>query len=233
MHRADCANAVSLMTDQSARVIDVDWDGDASGQTYRAGVEVVALDRSHLLRDVANALSDQHVNIVACSTHTGNDRVAKMRFEFELGRPRLPRARVAHHQADRRRLRRLSPGARPDELTMALVRRPDRVRHLRALRRQLARARQARSASSVPAAGERGGLGADFKAWGGSTALFNEAIRQAISNTHDRNSAADASDHAAATFDVCPNCGASAWTEHKERRRSPRPRVHVWKKFRL
>ena len=51
------------------------------------GVEVVALDRSKLLRDVANALSEQHVNIVACSTHTGSDRVAKMRFEFELADP--------------------------------------------------------------------------------------------------------------------------------------------------
>jgi GTP pyrophosphokinase len=40
-----------------------------------------------LLRDVANTLSDQHVNIVACSTHTGSDRVAKMRFEFELSDP--------------------------------------------------------------------------------------------------------------------------------------------------
>ena len=87
VHRADCANAISLMSDQSARVIEVDWDGDATSNTYRAGVEVVALDRSHLLRDVANALSDHHVNIVACSTHTGNDRVAKMRFEFELGDP--------------------------------------------------------------------------------------------------------------------------------------------------
>ena len=48
---------------------------------------MVALDRTRLLRDVANALSDQHVNIVACSTHTGTDRVAKMRFEFELSDP--------------------------------------------------------------------------------------------------------------------------------------------------
>ena len=52
-----------------------------------AAVEVVALDRARLLRDVANSLSDQHVNIVACSTHTGSDRVAKMRFEFELSDP--------------------------------------------------------------------------------------------------------------------------------------------------
>ena len=54
---------------------------------FRAGVEVVALDRSRLLRDVANALSDHHVNIVACDTNTGTDRVAKMRFEFELADP--------------------------------------------------------------------------------------------------------------------------------------------------
>jgi GTP pyrophosphokinase len=84
VHRADCANAVSLMTDQTARMIDVEWDGDSAGAMFRAAVEVVALDRSRLLRDVANSLSDQHVNIVACSTHTGNDRVAKMRFEFEM-----------------------------------------------------------------------------------------------------------------------------------------------------
>ncbi len=87
VHRADCANAVSLMTDQTARMLDVEWDGESAGAMFRAAVEVVALDRSRLLRDVANSLSDQHVNIVACSTHTGNDRVAKMRFEFEMADP--------------------------------------------------------------------------------------------------------------------------------------------------
>ncbi|MGA1345811.1 MAG: RelA/SpoT family protein [Ilumatobacteraceae bacterium] len=87
VHRADCANALSLVDDQAGRVIDVDWDVEAPRQAVRAGVEVVALDRSNLLRDVANALSDHHVNIVACDTLTGDDRVAKMRFEFELSNP--------------------------------------------------------------------------------------------------------------------------------------------------
>jgi GTP diphosphokinase / guanosine-3',5'-bis(diphosphate) 3'-diphosphatase len=87
VHRADCANAVGLMSDQSTRLIDVEWDGDFSEAMFRAGVEVVALDRSRLLRDVANSLSEQHVNIVSCSTSTGSDRVAKMRFEFEMGDP--------------------------------------------------------------------------------------------------------------------------------------------------
>ena len=57
VHRADCANAVSLMADQATRMIEVDWDGEQRGSIFRAGVEVVALDRSRLLRDVANALS--------------------------------------------------------------------------------------------------------------------------------------------------------------------------------
>jgi guanosine-3',5'-bis(diphosphate) 3'-pyrophosphohydrolase len=87
VHRADCANAMTLAYDEPARLIEVEWSGATPGAVFRAGVEVVALDRSRLLRDVANALSEQHVNIVACSTHTGADRVAKMRFEFELGDP--------------------------------------------------------------------------------------------------------------------------------------------------
>ncbi len=87
VHRSDCANAGSFADDQSSRLVDVEWDGSSIGTVFRAGVEVVALDRSRLLRDVANALSEQHVNIVACSTPTGGDRVAKMHFEFELADP--------------------------------------------------------------------------------------------------------------------------------------------------
>jgi GTP diphosphokinase / guanosine-3',5'-bis(diphosphate) 3'-diphosphatase len=88
VHRADCANAVSLMAEQATRMIDVEWDGEEQhGATFVAGVEVVALDRSRLLRDVTNSLADHHVNIVSCQTVTGSDRVAKMRFEFEFANP--------------------------------------------------------------------------------------------------------------------------------------------------
>ena len=87
VHRADCANASSPRTLQSGRMVEVEWVGTGLATTYTAAVEVVALDRSRLLRDVANALSDEHVNIVACNTFTGTDRVAKMRFEFEFADP--------------------------------------------------------------------------------------------------------------------------------------------------
>ena len=87
VHRIDCVNAGALVQEQASRVVEVEWSDNQRGSTFRASVEVVALDRSRLLRDVANALSDHHVNIVACTTQTGLDRVAKMRFEFELADP--------------------------------------------------------------------------------------------------------------------------------------------------
>jgi GTP pyrophosphokinase len=87
VHRNDCANAVSLASAQAARLIEVEWDSDAGQGSFIASIEVKALDRSKLLRDVSNAISDHQVNIVACSTHTGSDRISKMRFDFEMGDP--------------------------------------------------------------------------------------------------------------------------------------------------
>jgi guanosine-3',5'-bis(diphosphate) 3'-pyrophosphohydrolase len=87
VHRVDCANAAALATEQATRLIDVEWDHVTTGQVYVAGVEVVALDRTRLLRDVANSLGEQGVNIVSCETVTGDDRVAKMRFGIELSTP--------------------------------------------------------------------------------------------------------------------------------------------------
>ncbi len=85
VHRTDCANAASLIT-QADRVIEVEWNHDAPA-TYVVSVEIEALDRSKLLRDVAEVLSDHHVNILACSSQTQSDRIARLRFDFELADP--------------------------------------------------------------------------------------------------------------------------------------------------
>ena len=52
VHRADCANAVSLAAGQKDRLIEVEWDESHDG-TFVAAIEVKALDRGRLLRDVA------------------------------------------------------------------------------------------------------------------------------------------------------------------------------------
>jgi GTP pyrophosphokinase len=86
VHRADCANAVSLSSGQRDRVIDVEWDRE-SGGSFVASIELRALDRSKLLRDVSTILSDHHVNILSSSTQTGPDRISRMRFDFDLADP--------------------------------------------------------------------------------------------------------------------------------------------------
>lgn len=101
VHRADCPSAAAAVAHQGARIVDVEWSGNTQGTTFVAAVEVVALDRTRLLRDVANALSDEHVNIVACATRTGSDRVAKMRFEFEF-------ADASHVQSVLRTIKRIN-----------------------------------------------------------------------------------------------------------------------------
>jgi GTP diphosphokinase / guanosine-3',5'-bis(diphosphate) 3'-diphosphatase len=90
VHRSDCANSNSLRSGAGGRTIEVEWDGGQSGGRQRlfvVSIMVEALDRSRLLADVARVLSDNHVNVLGCSTHTGTDRVARQRFEFELADP--------------------------------------------------------------------------------------------------------------------------------------------------
>ncbi|HBX76093.1 MAG TPA: GTP pyrophosphokinase [Acidimicrobiaceae bacterium] len=84
VHRMDCANAVSLSAGHSGRVVEVQWDDD-SGGTFMAAIEVRAIDRSGLLVDVTRILTEGGVSIDRCSTHTSDDRVSTLYFEFELG----------------------------------------------------------------------------------------------------------------------------------------------------
>jgi GTP pyrophosphokinase len=85
VHRTDCTN-VEAMGDRLERMIEVAWAPDRVG-TFAVWVQVEALDRSGLLRDVTTAVSDLGGNITASSSGTGRDRVAILRYEVELSDP--------------------------------------------------------------------------------------------------------------------------------------------------
>ena len=112
VHRADCANAVSLASAQKGRLMDVDWAGEGPS-VYLVSIEIRALDRTKLLRDVASTISDHHISIAACQTLTGADRVARMRFDFEVSDPSHLSAALATIQAIEAvySVRRMLPGA--------------------------------------------------------------------------------------------------------------------------
>ncbi len=86
VHRADCANALSLKEGTRERIIEVEWDNESTG-VYVASVEIKAIDRSRLLADVSRVLSEHHLNILSSSSQTDNDRISRMRFEVELADP--------------------------------------------------------------------------------------------------------------------------------------------------
>jgi len=86
VHRSDCANGMSLATNQDDRLIDVEWDAGDTGM-FIASAEVKAYDRSHLLSEVSRVFSENHVNILSSQSQTGSDRMARLKFEFEIADP--------------------------------------------------------------------------------------------------------------------------------------------------
>ena len=84
VHRIDCPNAEDLLTQQD-RLTAVSWDPNASG-TYPVSIQLEALDRPKLLRDVTTAISDYGLNINQASSQVGGG-FAKLQFTFEITNP--------------------------------------------------------------------------------------------------------------------------------------------------
>jgi GTP pyrophosphokinase len=90
VHRSDCTNVESL-ADRRERTVEVSWPAEDEG-AFVVWIQVEALDRTRLLRDVTAMVSDTGGNITASSTQVGDDKVAVLRYEVELSdRGQLPR----------------------------------------------------------------------------------------------------------------------------------------------
>ena len=89
VHRTDCANAGELAMASGARQVEVEWDESWAGE-FAAALEVRGLDRNRLLLDVVQVVSGRHdLSIASCDTFVGDDQVAVMQFEVEVGDPIL------------------------------------------------------------------------------------------------------------------------------------------------
>jgi GTP diphosphokinase / guanosine-3',5'-bis(diphosphate) 3'-diphosphatase len=86
VHRADCPNSKELQAG-GERIVEVGWDSSIAAG-FTVSIQVEALDRQKLLRDVTTAISDLGVNIMSTSSNTNpRTRVASLRFTMELGDP--------------------------------------------------------------------------------------------------------------------------------------------------
>ncbi len=86
MHRDDCPNAKALATVDGERIARVWWDTRQRG-IFQATIQIEALDRAKLLRDVTASISDQGIHILSSTTRTRKDGIATLSFSFELADP--------------------------------------------------------------------------------------------------------------------------------------------------
>ncbi|MDX1468282.1 MAG: bifunctional (p)ppGpp synthetase/guanosine-3',5'-bis(diphosphate) 3'-pyrophosphohydrolase [Acidimicrobiia bacterium] len=82
VHRSDCTN-VTALAERRERTVEVTWPGDQAA-AFVVWIQVEALDRTRLLKDVTTVVSDTGGNITASSTKVGDDRVAVLKYEIEL-----------------------------------------------------------------------------------------------------------------------------------------------------
>ncbi|MGH2820881.1 MAG: RelA/SpoT family protein, partial [Actinomycetota bacterium] len=86
VHRNDCPNAKALESVDGERMSRVWWDAHQRG-IFQATIQIEALDRAKLLRDVTTAISDQGLHILSSTTRTRKDGIATLSFSFELADP--------------------------------------------------------------------------------------------------------------------------------------------------
>ena len=82
VHRTECTN-LGVRTPGMERMVEVAWSPDLIN-AFTVWVQVEALDRYRLLRDVTAVISEMGGNIIAATSAVGDDRVAVFQYEVEL-----------------------------------------------------------------------------------------------------------------------------------------------------
>jgi len=83
VHRADCPNVTGLEASQRERLLPANW-GKTAESGFAADIEVIALDRQGLLRDISEAIARERINVTAVNTLSRGSH-AFMRFTLQVG----------------------------------------------------------------------------------------------------------------------------------------------------
>lgn len=84
IHRQDCDKILQLQSSMPERIIEVSWGGKQES-TYPVDIQIDAIDRQGLLRDVTNLLANERINVTAVNTSSDLRRnTARMRLTLEI-----------------------------------------------------------------------------------------------------------------------------------------------------
>jgi GTP pyrophosphokinase len=86
VHRRDCPNALRWQDEGNERLIEVEWSQSSVQQpsVYTLIIQVTAIDRSGLLRDICTIVTNEKINILATNTKTNVDSHVNMIFTLEI-----------------------------------------------------------------------------------------------------------------------------------------------------
>ncbi len=85
IHRRDCPNILNLSSDKRPRLIEVEWRSPEPGESYLVDINLRAVDRSGLLRDVTTILAAEDVNVLAVNTATDPKQgIAAMKLTISI-----------------------------------------------------------------------------------------------------------------------------------------------------
>jgi len=84
IHRSDCHNVQHALEENSERLIEVQWNQEIN-QCYVVIIDVIAMDRQGLLRDITAILANLDINVLNVNTATKKaDYSARMRLSLEI-----------------------------------------------------------------------------------------------------------------------------------------------------
>ena len=84
IHRRDCPNVLRLYQEEHERLIEVSWGGSQK-RVYPVDIQILAYDRSGLLRDITSVLATEKINVLGVNTVTDkHDHAARMKLSIEI-----------------------------------------------------------------------------------------------------------------------------------------------------
>lgn len=82
IHRRDCRN-LDYLRQHGERLLEVEWEPSADG-TYPVDIQVEALDRVGLLKDVLSAVADTRTNVLSVNAHVRKDKVGVIHLTVDI-----------------------------------------------------------------------------------------------------------------------------------------------------
>jgi len=82
IHRRDCRN-LDYLRQHGERLLEVEWEPSPDG-TYPVEIQVEALDRVGLLKDVLSAVADTRTNVLSVNAHVRKDKVGVIHLTVDI-----------------------------------------------------------------------------------------------------------------------------------------------------